>query len=85
MHYPSCSFSDSGKQQTPSGVTISYKQPGKEGVCETTPGVDSYSGYIEIAPDAHVFFWYVRPEATDHLCLVLRSLKVLRVPPRPSA
>ena len=29
---------------TPSNVTIRYKEPGKEGVSETTPGVDSYSG-----------------------------------------
>jgi hypothetical protein len=38
---------------TPSNVTIRYKQPGKEGICETTPGVNSYSGYIDLAPDAH--------------------------------
>lgn len=43
---------------TPSNVTMRYKEPGKEGICETTPGVDSYAGYIDIAPDAHVFFWF---------------------------
>jgi carboxypeptidase D len=43
---------------SPSNVTIRYKEPGKEGVCETTPGVNSYSGYIDIAPDAHAFFWF---------------------------
>ncbi|KAL8767150.1 MAG: hypothetical protein Q9209_006241 [Squamulea sp. 1 TL-2023] len=43
---------------SPSGVTIRYKQPGLEGVCETTPGVNSYSGYIDLAPDAHTFFWF---------------------------
>ena len=43
---------------TPTGVTIRYKEPGKEGVCETTPGVDSYSGYIDLAPNVHVFFWF---------------------------
>jgi hypothetical protein len=26
---------------TPTGVTIRYKEPGKSGVCETTPGVNS--------------------------------------------
>ena len=26
---------------SPSGVTIRYKEPGKAGVCETTPGVNS--------------------------------------------
>ena len=43
---------------TPTGVQIRYKQPGKEGVCETTPGVNSYSGYIDLAPNVHVFFWF---------------------------
>ena len=33
---------------TPQNVTIRYKEPGKEGVCETTPGVNSYSGYIDL-------------------------------------
>jgi hypothetical protein len=26
---------------SPTGVTIRYKEPGKAGVCETTPGVNS--------------------------------------------
>jgi hypothetical protein len=29
---------------TPTGATIRYKEPGKSGVCETTPDVNSYSG-----------------------------------------
>lgn len=43
---------------TPSNVTIRYKEPGKDGVCETTPGVNSYSGYIDLAPNVHAFFWF---------------------------
>ncbi len=43
---------------SPSGATIRYKQPGQDGVCETTPGVNSYSGYVDLAPDAHTFFWF---------------------------
>lgn len=43
---------------TPSGVQVRYKEPGKAGVCETTPGVNSYSGYVDLAPDAHTFFWF---------------------------
>lgn len=39
-------------------MTIRYKEPGKEGICETTPGVNSYSGYIDLAPDMHTFFWF---------------------------
>ncbi|KAL9102580.1 MAG: hypothetical protein Q9163_002298 [Psora crenata] len=44
--------------RSPSGVTIRYKEPGQEGVCETTPGVNSYAGYVDLAPDAHTFFWF---------------------------
>ncbi|GMF70691.1 unnamed protein product [Aspergillus oryzae] len=40
------------------GSTIRYKEPGEEGICETTPGVKSYSGYIDITLDIHVFFWF---------------------------
>lgn len=43
---------------TPEGVTIRYKEPGKEGVCETTPGVNSYSGYIDLDANTHTFFWF---------------------------
>ncbi|PIG81118.1 carboxypeptidase S1 [Aspergillus arachidicola] len=43
---------------SPNGSTIRYKEPGEEGICETTPGVKSYSGYIDITPDIHVFFWF---------------------------
>lgn len=43
---------------SPSGVTIRYKEPGKAGICETTPGVNSYTGYIDLAPDSHTFFWF---------------------------
>jgi carboxypeptidase D len=43
---------------TANNVTIRYKEPGKEGVCETTPGVKSYSGYVDISPESHTFFWF---------------------------
>lgn len=39
---------------TPQNVTIRYKEPGKEGVCETTPGVNSFSGYIDL--DVRTFY-----------------------------
>ncbi|KAJ6145231.1 hypothetical protein N7470_009126 [Penicillium chermesinum] len=44
--------------QTANNVTIRYKEPGKAGVCETTPGVNSYAGYVDLAEDAHTFFWF---------------------------
>jgi carboxypeptidase C (cathepsin A) len=43
---------------TASGRQIRYKEPGKAGVCETTPGVNSYSGYIDVSQDSHSFFWF---------------------------
>lgn len=43
---------------SPNGVNITYKEPGKEGFCETTPGVNSYSGFVNLAPDVHSFFYF---------------------------
>jgi hypothetical protein len=43
---------------SPNGINITYKEPGKEGVCETTPGVNSYSGFVNLAPNVHSFFWF---------------------------
>ncbi|KAK1725878.1 Alpha/Beta hydrolase protein [Colletotrichum acutatum] len=61
---------------SPGGSQIRYKQPGKDGICETTPGVNSYSGYIDIAPDVHVFFWFFesrRDPAKDPVTLWLNG------------
>ena len=49
------------------GVTVSYK---KTSICETTPGVKSYAGYVHLPPNAldekneeqdypiNTFFWF---------------------------
>lgn len=61
---------------TPTGVKIRYKEPGKDGVCETTPGVNSYSGYIDLSPNVHVFFWFFESRsdpASDPLTLWLNG------------
>ena len=61
---------------SPNNVTITYKEPGKEGVCETTPGVNSYSGFVNLAPDVHVFFWFFESRnkpATDPITLWLNG------------
>lgn len=61
---------------TPTGVQIRYKEPGKAGVCETTPGVNSYSGYIDLSPTAHTFFWFFESRndpATDPVTLWLNG------------
>lgn len=39
---------------SPSGVNITYKDTSGE-LCETTPGVKSYAGFVNLAPDAHSF------------------------------
>lgn len=43
---------------SPQGASIRYKQPGKEGVCETTEGVDDYAGYISLNEETNMFFWF---------------------------
>ncbi|KAK7546083.1 Alpha/Beta hydrolase protein [Phyllosticta citricarpa] len=61
---------------SPTNVTIRYKEPGQAGVCETTPGVNSYSGYVDLAPDAHTFFWFFesrRDPANDPITLWLNG------------
>ncbi|KAI0406004.1 Alpha/Beta hydrolase protein [Xylaria palmicola] len=44
--------------KSPGGAKIRYKEPGKQGVCETTPGVNSYSGYVDLDANTHMFFWF---------------------------
>lgn len=31
------------------------------GICETTPGVNQYSGYLSVGENMHMWFWYVVP------------------------
>ncbi|KAF2497731.1 peptidase S10, serine carboxypeptidase [Lophium mytilinum] len=61
---------------SPTGVKIRYKEPGKDGVCETTPGVNSYSGYVDLAEDQHTFFWFFESRSnpsTDPITLWLNG------------
>lgn len=61
---------------SPTGAKISYKMPGEEGICETTPGVKSYSGYIELSPTMHSFFWFFESRSnpdTDPVTLWLNG------------
>ncbi|RPA97220.1 putative carboxypeptidase S1 [Choiromyces venosus 120613-1] len=54
------------------GVKISYKNPG---ICETTPGVNSYSGYVHLPPNTtgpdqnypiNTFFWFFESRHDPH-------------------
>jgi len=38
-------------------IPVRYKEV-PHGICELTPGVKSYSGYVDIAKDQHIFFWF---------------------------
>ncbi|KAK4164293.1 serine carboxypeptidase [Cladorrhinum sp. PSN259] len=54
-------------------VTISFKEPG---ICETTPGVKSYSGYVHLPPNLvenddqdfpiNTFFWFFEARKDPH-------------------
>lgn len=43
---------------SPQGAAIRFKQPGKQGICETKEGVDDYAGYISLNPTTNMFFWF---------------------------
>lgn len=61
---------------SPTGVRLRVKEPGSQGVCETTPGVNSYSGYIELSPNMHSFFWFFESRSnpsTDPVTLWLNG------------
>ena len=40
-----------------SGVTVRYKQV-PTGICELNLNVKSFSGYADVAPDQHMFWWF---------------------------
>ena len=48
------------------GVTIRYAEPGKNGICETTAGVNSYAGYIDLDAHSHTFFWFFEARKDPH-------------------
>jgi hypothetical protein len=66
----------------PNNVTIRYKNPG---ICETTPGVESYSGYVDLTPDVCIVVLQYDCEVLvvnfgQGSCILL----VLRISKRPS-
>jgi carboxypeptidase C (cathepsin A) len=46
---------------SPGGIHIRYKNPD---ICETTPGVNTYSGYVDLDPSTHIFFWFLEARET---------------------
>lgn len=45
-------------------LTVRYKEV-PEGICELTPGVKSYSGYVDIEEHQHIFFWFFEARNQD--------------------
>lgn len=45
-------------------LPVRYKQV-PEGICELTPGVKSFSGYVDIAEEEHIFFWFFEARNQD--------------------
>lgn len=45
-------------------IPVRFKQV-PDGICETTPGVQSFSGYVDIAEDEHIFFWFFEARNED--------------------
>ncbi|KAL1881267.1 hypothetical protein Daus18300_001119 [Diaporthe australafricana] len=37
-------------------ASLSYVK--NSGICETTPGVDQYSGYLDVGTDMHMWYWF---------------------------
>ncbi|EER27222.1 Serine carboxypeptidase family protein [Coccidioides posadasii C735 delta SOWgp] len=48
------------------GASISFTEASKAGICETTPGVKRYSGYINLSRDAHMFFMFFEARQDPH-------------------
>lgn len=46
------------------GLPVRWKEV-PHGTCELTPGVKSYSGYVDIAEDQHIFFWFFEARNKD--------------------
>lgn len=46
------------------GVSVRYKEV-PSGICELDPNVKSYSGYADVGPGQHVFFWFFEARNMD--------------------
>ncbi|PYI36265.1 serine carboxypeptidase [Aspergillus indologenus CBS 114.80] len=45
-------------------VPVRYKQV-PNGICETDPSVKSFSGYLDVAENEHIFFWFFEARNQD--------------------
>ncbi len=47
-------------------ISVRYKRV-PNGICEQDPTVRSYSGYADVGPDQHIFFWFFEARNQDPL------------------
>lgn len=45
-------------------ISVRFKQV-PEGICELTPGVKSFSGYLDVEEEQHLFFWFFEARNQD--------------------
>jgi hypothetical protein len=68
------------------GTKMSYVK--NSGICETTPGVNQYSGYLTVGTNMNMWFWYVLlasypgPEVSFLLTGVTGSSRLVTTPAR---
>ncbi|KAF1845149.1 carboxypeptidase S1 [Cucurbitaria berberidis CBS 394.84] len=46
------------------GINVRYKEV-PAGICELDPNVKSYSGYVDVDDDQHIFFWFFEARNQD--------------------
>jgi carboxypeptidase C (cathepsin A) len=46
------------------GIPVRYKEV-PTGICELDPNVKSYSGYVDVAENEHIFFWFFEARNMD--------------------
>ena len=46
------------------GYQVRWKQV-PTGICELNPKIKSYSGFVDVAPDKHIFFWFFESRNGD--------------------
>jgi carboxypeptidase D len=46
------------------GLQVRWKEV-PDGICETTPGVKSFSGYVDVEEHQHIFFWFFEARNAD--------------------
>jgi carboxypeptidase D len=46
------------------GIPVRYKEV-PTGICELDPNVKSYSGYVDVAENEHIFFWFFEARNID--------------------